>query len=162
MESKTCCFIGHRNVTNTKDLYDTLKALIERLITQENVATFLFGSKSNFDDICLSLVSEMKNKYSHIKRVYVRSVYPEIRESYKQYLLELYDETYMPKQVENSGRASYIKRNKEMIDRSDFLVFYYDEHYTPTPKRQSGTRRAYEYATRKNKDGKKHVVNVYK
>ena len=162
MESKTCCFIGHRNVAITNGLQRTLKELIEKLIVQENVETFLFGSKSNFDDLCLLLVSTMKEFYPHIKRIYVRSVYPELSESYLQYLLTLYDETYMPKQAENAGRASYVRRNQEMIDRSDFIVFYYDERYAPKPVRQSGTKRAYEYAVRKNKEAKKKIINVYK
>ena len=162
MESKTCCFIGHRKIDVTSSLQDALKKLIENLIVHENVKTFLFGSKSGFDDLCLLLVSEMKKVYPHIKRVYVRSVYPELSESYLRYLLTLYGETYMPKQVENAACASYVKRNQEMINRSDFLVFYYNEHYTPTPKRQSGTERAYQYAVRKNKKQKKKIFNVYK
>ena len=161
MKSKTCCFIGHRNVAITNGLQRTLKELIEKLIVQENVEAFLFGSKSRFDDLCLLLVSEIKKVYPHIKRVYVRSVYPELSERYVRYLLTLYDETYMPKQAENAGRASYVRRNQEMIDRSDFLVFYYDEHHVPTPRRQSGTQRAYQYAARKNKNGKKKIFNVY-
>ena len=161
MESKTCCFIGHRKVAVTSDLQRTLKRLIEKLIVQENVETFLFGSKSDFDDLCLLLVSETKKAYPHIKRVYVRSVYPELSERYLHYLLKLYDETYMPKRIEHAGRASYVERNQEMIDRSDFIVFYYDENYAPKPVRQSGTKCAYKYAVRKNKDEKKKIINIH-
>lgn len=100
MESKTCCFIGHRNVAVTNDLQRKLKELIKKLIVQENVETFLFGSKSSFDDLCLLLVSELKKAYPRIKRVYVRSVYPELSERYVRCLLTLYDETYMPKRIE--------------------------------------------------------------
>lgn len=161
MERKTCCFIGHRDFTSPVGLRSALKARIKKWITQENVDTFLFGSKSDFDDFCLDLVSEIKQDYPHIKRVYVRSLYPEVDGFYLSYLLTLYDETYMPKRLENAGRASYVERNQEMIDRSDFIVFYYDENHTPTPVRQSGTKRAYAYAVRKNKDGKKKIINLY-
>ena len=161
MESKTCCFIGHRNVSITNALQRTLKEWIEKLIVQENVETFLFGSKSSFDDFCFLLVSQMKKAYPHIKRVYVRSDYLELPKCYSDCILKLYDETYMPKRIENAGRASYVERNQEMIERSDFILFYYDENYAPKPVRQSGTQRAYEYAVRKNKDGKKKIINVY-
>ena len=162
MESKTCCFIGHRNVVVTNDLQRKLKELIEKLILQENVDTFLFGSKSGFDDLCFLLVTEMKKTYPHIKRVYVRCDYLNLAQCYLDCILKDYEATYMPKRIENAGRASYLERNQEMIDRSDFIVFYYNENYAPKPVRQSGTKRAYEYALRKNKDEKKKIVNVYK
>lgn len=59
-----------------------------------------------------------------------------------------------------AGRASYVERNQEMINKSDFCIFYYDENYLP-PRRKnsrrdlfdyqpkSGTVVAYEYALKK-------------
>ena len=58
---KTCCFLGHRTVNETEDIKTKLVVLIEKLIVEENVDTFLFGSKSQFDSLCLELVTE-KNK----------------------------------------------------------------------------------------------------
>lgn len=163
MKEKVCSFIGHRYVTVTEKLKIKLKSVIEKLITLEKVYTFLFGSASRFDELCLSVVSELKEVYPEIKRVYVRSVYPVIGKKYEVYLLGIYDETYMPEGIENSGRASYVERNRKMIDGSDFIVFYYDEGYATdaTRKTNSGTRLAYEYAVRKSKDGKKQIINLY-
>ncbi|MEF9840764.1 MAG: biotin operon repressor, partial [Lachnospiraceae bacterium] len=42
---------------------------IESLIVNHNVDTFLFGSRSEFDSLCHSLVTELKEKYPHIKRI---------------------------------------------------------------------------------------------
>ena len=63
-----------------------------------------------------------------------------------------------------AGKASYVERNREMIDDSDFCVFFYIEEYKPEhdPHRKtsgkSGTKMAYDYAVRK----KKPIINVAK
>ena len=67
----------------------------------------------------------------------------------------------------DAGKAAYVERNYEMIDKSNFCVIYYDENYTPPRRRnsrrdltdyqpKSGTKLAYEYAKRK----KAKIINV--
>ena len=160
MENKVCCFIGHRTINKSSELRENLLNIIEDLITNKRVNTFMFGSKSKFDDYCYELVSELKTKYSHIKRVYVRSAYEHIPDWYENSLLEHYEDTYFPEHMSKAGRASYVERNQEMINKSDFCIFYYDENYLP-PRRKnsrkdlfdyqpkSGTGVAYEYALKK-------------
>ena len=143
----TCCFFGHRNINETEELKSKLIEVIKKLIVDEKVDTFLFGSKSRFNSLCLELVTEIKEKYPHIKRVYVRAEYPDINEQYTNYLLESYEGTYYPEKILGSGRAAYVERNYEMIDNSNYCIVYYDENYNPV-KRKSGTRLAYEYATK--------------
>ena len=63
MTNHTCCFIGHRTVNETEELRNKLSATIEKLITDEKADTFLFGSKSRFDSLCLEIVSKLKEKY---------------------------------------------------------------------------------------------------
>ena len=166
-KEKTCCFFGHRKIDETEELKNKLSEIIENLIVNENVDTFLFGSKSQFDDLCHKIVTELKEKYPHIRRVYVRSAFQHIPDWYEDSLLEYYEETYFPEKIENSGRASYVERNQEMINKSDFCVVYYDENYLP-PRRKnsrrdltdyqpkSGTKVAYDYAVRKRKE----IINV--
>lgn len=137
------------------------------MITRKNTDTFLFGSKSNFDSICLEIVSELKEKYPHIKRIYVRAEFPNIDDDYKKYLLQYYEDTYYPEKILNAGRAVYIKRNFEMIDKSEFCIIYYDVGYSPSKRKtagsnldtcrlKSGTKAAYDYAVKK----KKEVINM--
>ena len=114
-ELYTCCFFGHRTINETEELKSKLIEIIEKLIVDEKVDTFLFGSKSRFNSLCLELVTEIKEKYPHIKRIYVRAEYPYISEHYKNYLLESYEDTYYPEKILNSGRATYVERNYEMI-----------------------------------------------
>ena len=162
MESKehTCCFFGHRKIEVTDELVNRLREVVEDLITGKKVDTFLFGSKSQFDKLCLSVVTEFKKKYPHIRRIYVRAEFPYISEDYISYLLKSYDHTYYPETMVNAGKAVYVERNCEMIDNSSYCVIYYDENYMP-PRRKickrdlfdyqpnSGTKRVYDYAVKK-------------
>ncbi len=84
--------------------------------------------------------------------------------------LKSYEETYFPPKLENAGKYCYVERNYEMIDNSAYCVFYYNENYIASLKRQtkqrmllsvrrsSGTKIAYKYATKK----KKLIINLYK
>ena len=151
MKKNTCCFFGHRNINETAELNARLIKIIKKLIIEKQVDTFLFGSKSHFNSLCLEVVTEIKEKYPHIKRVYVRAEYPYISEHYKNYLLENYEDSYYPEKIMNSGRYSYVERNYEMIDNSQFCVVYYDEQgFTST--RKSGTKIALDYAIKKRKE----------
>lgn len=161
------CFIGHRNVEKTEYLVSALTKTIDTLINK-GVTTFLFGSKSNFDEIAWQLVTKLKEKHPFIKRVFVRSSFMQIDNSYKEYLLEYYEETYFPLKIENARKLSYVERNYEMIDKSDFCIFYYNPNYVPPIRNlnkmlspqisKSGTKIAYEYAIKK----KKEIINLYK
>lgn len=165
---KACCFFGHRKIDKTLELIERLTREIEALIIEKAVSTFYFGSKSEFDDLCHKTVTELKEKYPHIKRVYVRSAFQHIPDWYEDSLLEHYEDTYFPEHMEKAGRASYVERNQEMIDKSDFCIVYYDENYAPPRRRnskrdltdyqpKSGTKVAYDYAVKK----KKEIINMY-
>ena len=158
----TCCFFGHREINETEELKNNLYKVIEDLIVIERVDTFLFGSKSQFDDLCHEIVTDLKEKHPHTKRIYVRSAFQHISDWYEDSLLKHYEGTYFPEHMENAGRASYVERNQEMINHSKYCVVYYDENYMP-PRRKnsrrdlfdyqpkSGTKVAYDYAVKRNK-----------
>ena len=186
MADKRCCFIGHRTIEQAEELLPRLKDTIKRLILEESVCYFLFGSRSAFDDLCHSIVTELKAEYPHIVRVaYTRRSEYAVKAEEKAKLerswasvlktevkLKDYDAEVQSDRVYSAGKASYVERNQEMIDDSDFCIFYYNEAYQP-PKRkrtnrdlstyqpQSGTRLAYEYAIQKSKDGEKVVINTF-
>lgn len=155
MKPYTCCFFGHRETNITERLKNSLYTVLENLIINENVNTFLFGSKSRFNDLCLEITTKLKEKHPHIKRVYVRAEYQYISDEYKNYLLESYESTFYPERIINSGKAAYVERNYEMINNSDFCVVYYDNTIAPT-SRKSGTKIALDYAIKHNKA----IINV--
>ena len=151
MITKTCCFIGHREIEETEELKRLLYETIENLITNEKVDTFLFGSKSNFNSLCYTCVTDLKEKYPFVRRIFVRAEYPVINDDFLKYLHQFYEGTYYPSSVMGARKVSYVKRNYEMIDKSDFCVFYYNERKFPQ-KRNSGTKIALDYAKRKAKN----------
>ena len=169
---KTACFFGHRKIDITDELKTTLYKEIECLIVDDKIETFLFGSKSEFDNICYKVVSDLKNKYPYIQRVYVRAEFEYIdgegSRAYREGLMELYEHTYYPESVSGTGKAVYVKRNEYMVDNSSICVVYYDENYMPPRRKQSrrdltdyqpksGTGVAYKYAEQK----KRKIVNIY-
>jgi len=93
MERNICCVFGHRKIKETEELRSQLFTAIEGLIVENNVDTFLFGSKSRFNELCYELITEIKSRCPHIKRIYVRAEFPIIDESYRSYLLERYEDT---------------------------------------------------------------------
>ena len=179
---KTCSFFGHRKINITEAREQKLKVIIEDLIINHNVTTFLFGSKSEFDSLCHSIVSELKQKYPIIKRVNYTSksessLLENEREEWEKILSKLekrkiillgYEEEFEHKTKYTSGRASYIERNYAMIDDSDYCIFYYDENYKPPLRKykksdvfeyqpNSGTSLSFKYAKQK----RKNLINIF-
>ena len=183
---KKCCFIGHRTIVASTELTENLTKTIERLIAEEGVKYFLFGSRSEFDDLCHSIVTALKEKHPHIVRVaYTRrseyAVKAEEKEKMERTWASVlktdvkfkdYDAEVQSEKVYSAGKASYVERNQELIDASDFCVFYYNEEYQPPRRKRtnrdlstyqpkSGTRLAYEYAVQKSKKTDKVVINMF-
>ena len=155
-------FIGHRKLKFDNGFRQQLKELILSLIDDRSADTFLFGSKSDFNSLCLEVVTELQKERPQIRRIYVRAEYPYISKDYEDYLLGSYDATYIPENVVDAGKAAYVERNYHMIDKADLCIFYYDENYKPPLKPatrgritreqpKSGTKVAYEYAILKKK-----------
>ncbi len=61
--AKVCCFVGHRRIVVTKELVKNVYFVVEHLIKNEQVDTFLFGSRSQFNDLCYEIVSELKREF---------------------------------------------------------------------------------------------------
>ena len=148
-------FIGHRNIKKTEGLKHKLSNIVIDLIG-EGVDTFLFGSKSQFDDFCYEIVTELQKKYPHVRRVEVRASHENLPQMYVDIALKYYEETIFPKSVSGAGYRSYIKRNQAMIDMCDVLVVYYDADSTTLAKTRSGTMLAVDYARRKGK----RIINL--
>ncbi len=164
----TCCFIGHRKIDDTPELRNKLEKTLLALL-ENGVREFIFGSRSQFDDLCYDLLTELKKVYPDIKRIKYRSDYPdELSEYSKQFFLDGYEDNICPEGVEGAGRLSYVKRNEAMIMASDICVSYYDKNYHPKPRKisknaltsyqpKSGTRIAFEFAVQKNKK----IINLF-
>ena len=179
---KTCSFFGHRKIDLNEELKLRVKEVVENLIVNHNVCCFLFGSRSEFDKLCHLVVTELKTKYSFIKRVAytcksesclleaerekIEAMYAKITK--RKISLRGFEEEVEHNAKYTAGKAGYVERNRAMIDDSDFCVFFYDKDYVlPTRKcssrgarfyrPQSGTALAYSYAKKKQKK----LMNIF-
>ncbi len=122
------------------------------LITKENVRLFYFGGFGEFDDLCHKIVSELKNKYPNIYRIFCLSDPRHQRLSKRPIWIkdEDYEEIIYLNLINDYWYKRIYFRNCEMIDRSDFVVFYVNH------SERSGAYKALQYAIKK----KKQIINI--
>ena len=153
--NNSCCIFGHREVEKTNELTLRLKSVFEDLIINKKVNCFLFGGFGAFDDLCHEVITELKRKYSYIKRVYVCEDYKFIDRPHKRpkwLTNEDYEEfTYFEMRYTGFYQRIYF-RNCEIINNSDYCVFYVDIN-----QKYSGAKKALEYAIKKKKD----YINIF-
>lgn len=185
MKGKVCCFIGHRKIDKSVELTQKVRNVINDLIENKGVNTFLFGSRSEFDDLCHSIITELQKNNPQIKRIMYtcRSEYAvkkeekkDLEKSWSELLkrnitLKDYDGKMMSDRLWSAGKASYVERNQDMINASDYCVFYYNPQYLP-PKRKyskrdvceyqpkSGTQIAFDYANQRKNGGKDLMIMI--
>ncbi len=111
-----CTFIGHKNCS--PEIKNELYVVIEDLINKNYVDTFYIGTNGNFDYYVYSILSQLKGKYEI--KVVVALPYIDKKPSYCKE-----SETLFPEILETCPKKfAILKRNKYMIDKSDFLVAY--------------------------------------
>ncbi|MBO5102576.1 MAG: hypothetical protein J6C13_00610 [Clostridia bacterium] len=147
--TKICSFFGHREVNLTKSEIIKLKDLIITLVKEKGFNIFLFGGFGEFDALCLKLVTELKEEYPNIKRIYCLENEKYLKKKYK--LNNFYDEViYLPVDFDYWYTRIYY-RNIEIIKHSDLIVFYAEE------RKDSGAYKALKFA----KSIKKPFINIY-
>ena len=159
---KACSFFGHRDTPQTEELKQKIRVTVEQLIVGEGVDTFLFGSRSKFDELCHMVVTELKEKYPHIRRVAYLCKHEagclvgtgeEMRQAIKrltgrnEYVRE-FEEIKRSDRVDSAGRAAYVERNQWVVDESEFVVCCI---CLSDNLKKSGSISAYKYATKKLK-----------
>ena len=159
---KTCSFFGHRDTAQTAELKEKITKIVEDLIVNENVDTFLFGSRSKFDELCHYVVTELQEKYHNIRRMAYLCKHEtaclvgesaDLSRKIKQVMgrelvIQEYEEIKKCNRVNVAGKASYVERNQWMIENSDFVIIHFDDAKIKHIK--SGTALAFEHAKRKN------------
>ena len=74
-EKRACSFFGHGSIYDKDDrIYNLLVKEIEPLI-KSGCNEFLFGGYGDFDSLSHKAVNGLKEKYPHIKTVYVLAYY---------------------------------------------------------------------------------------
>lgn len=113
-----CTFIGHRDTP--KCVQPILREVLVELITKYGVDEFYIGTHGSFDYIALEILKELKKEFPHINYTNVLAYITGEREDY-----EKYEGTIFLDVLENTPpRFAITKRNKWMIEKSDYLVCY--------------------------------------
>ena len=127
----TASFFGHRIIEDFNRAEVKAEVLIRELILQKEYVEFLVGRGGDFDQIVSSAVKRLQRRIrdDNSSLVWVLP-YPtaELRnheESYRTY----YDEIEICDAAENSHpKRAYQIRNRQMVDRSDLVVFYVEHN----------------------------------
>ena len=165
---KKCAIFGHRKIDEEDKNYLDSKVFttFEQFINRGD-KTFLFGSNSDFNDLCYSTITNLQTKYTGVERIGYLCA-SEIaftldeKDNYFKYIervkakgkdIKTYEDI---KQFDFENRNLYIERNKKMIDDADICIFYYKEGKKTKNNNgeitNSGTKIALEYAKLKNKE----------
>ena len=132
MKSYTVSFFGHRYIDKIRIIEDKLDELIRSLLTDHEYVEFLVGKDGDFDQIVSSAVKRAKRNYRDDNSALVWCLpYPTAAlnlnmQSYRAY----YDEINVYNPDENiHPKAAHQARNRDMVDRSDLVVFYVEHEY---------------------------------
>lgn len=113
-----CTFFGHRNVT--KEIENKLRKTIIDLIENKNVDTFYVGNHGNFDFLVRKNLEQLCSIYPQIKYFIVLAYLPKSNDFLNK---AYYSRTIYADGLENTPlKFAIIKRNRWMIDKSDYVV----------------------------------------
>lgn len=164
---KTCSFFGHRDTPQTEALKSKARETVERLIIEEEVDRFLFGSRSKFDELCHMVVTELKEKYPHIQRIAYLCKHESgclvgagmdekrrIKEfTGRDVYVPEYEEIKKSDSINSAGRACYLERNYWMVDDSNYAYFFLN-------KKTGGVALTYDYAKKRSRDSIYDICNL--
>lgn len=145
---KTVAFFGHSKIY--RDIDEELDQLLRELISKNEYVEFLVGRNGDFDRFVSSAIRRLKKEgrdenFSHILVLqYMTAEFRDSKETFYQY----YDEIEVNDSVH--PKRAILDRNKKMIDRADFVVFYI-EHF------HGGAYQSIRYAQKSEKE----IINLF-
>ena len=129
MKSKTCCFTGHRNLSESDilDIQQQLYIIIESLI-KKGVIYYGCGGAIGFDTMAAETVLELKKIYPQVKLIMVLPCYDQDKywpaKDKEKYV---YINNQADKIVYTSKEYTsdcMLKRNRHLVDNSSYCICY--------------------------------------
>ena len=148
----TVAFFGHRYIDNPLKVEELLEDQIIKLIKEKEYVDFLVGRNGEFDQCVSSTVLRVQknvrddNSALVLVLPYATSEYLNNEESFHEYYTDV--EISYAASVAHPKSAIQI-RNREMVDRSDFIICYIEEKH-------GGAYRTIQYA----KKQRKSIINL--
>ena len=148
----TVSFFGHRIIEDFNRAEKKAKVIIRELILQKEYVEFLVGRNGDFDQIVSSAVKRLQRRIiaDNSSLVWILP-YPtaELR-NYEESFQAYYDEIEICDAAQNSHpKRAYQIRNRQMVDRSDLVVFYVEHN-------SGGAYQTMQYAQGKGK----RIINL--
>lgn len=131
MKNKSCCFTGHRKIpkADIQRVLERTETYIRAMIA-EGVTQFYVGGAVGYDTLVAKLLFSLRQD-EKLKQIKVVLIYPfdgftdkwnpEERTEYAT-LLPAYDEVI--RASEKADRASYLLRDRMLVDQSAYCVSY--------------------------------------
>ena len=127
MTEKTCCFTGHKNLTQEQAI-EALHLLIKRVneLTIEGYTHFISSFANDTDVLLAQIIGSFRYKNKDLILEAVIPIENKLNSLDKiKYALMLYNKVTVIQ--EQCGPECFQKRNKYMIDNSDVVVALWDE-----------------------------------
>ena len=141
---RACTFFGHRQISS--DIYSDLKSAVKHLIINEKVDKFYIGNQGDFDVLAKRVLDDLSDEYA-ISYNIVLAYRPTNSESEQAFD---FSHTIYPEEVAASHpRYAILKRNKWMIEHSDYVISYITHDF-------GGAAKAIDLCRKKNKS----IINV--
>lgn len=113
----TCTFFGHKDCY--EDITASLRDILEKLIITQNVNLFYVGNHGQFDAKVHHILKDLEQIYP-IQYAVVLAYLPNRKDEYDDF-----SDTMFPEGIETvHPRFAVDRRNRWMIDHSDFVVTY--------------------------------------
>lgn len=110
-----CTFFGHREYFGL-DSQVLLRAIEDQI--HKGVDTFYVGNQGQFDSAVYSCLKQLRKKHPHIRVCVVLAYLPTEKNEYDDMTDTMYPE------IEGHPKFAIERRNRWMIDHSDFLLCY--------------------------------------
>ena len=125
MDTYTVSFFGHREISQPFQTEERIANIVRDLINRKDYVEFLVGRDGDFDRLVSSTIKRTVREYDYGNSALVL-VLPYLKTEYRdnqQNFLDYYDEVEIcEKSAEAHFKAAIQIRNRDMVDRSDFVV----------------------------------------
>ena len=138
MKNQACCFTGHRNISKS-DLPNVLQKTDEYIRKMLNcgVVSFFVGGALGFDTLAAELLFKIRDADAPFIKVIL--AYPfegytnrwrDPQKKKHRMLLPLYDQFVCVSSL--PGSASYLERNRYLVDHSRYCICYCNRNWGGT------------------------------
>lgn len=152
LEIFTVAFFGHRYIDNPLKVEELLEEQIRKLINEKEYIDFIVGRNGDFDQCVSSTVLRVRKNVRDDNSALVL-VLPYATAEYlnnEEYFHDYYSDVEISYKASKSHPKSAIQiRNREMVDRADFIICYVEE-------KQGGALQTIEYALKQGKS----IINL--